>query len=251
MLTVVLVSARNPLNIGAVARAMSNFGCTDLRLVNAYRNAVEEARSAPHAEEVLRVSRDYADIKEATADCSLIVGTASLGPREARHEIVRLEAAAERVHAALTADARVAVLFGSEKSGLSNDDMAHCHWLLTIPSRPEHGSMNLGQAVAICLYELAARGRAISALDDRTPRADSAPADAESEDRLTGLLLESLYLSGYVNETIETSTRLKIQRLVRRMNLSRKDAGIWQGMLRQIRWKLSQHASTTESSKIQ
>ncbi len=239
-LAVVLVSARNPLNIGAVARAMSNFGCIDLRLVNAYRNAVEEARSAPHSEDVLKTSRDFDDLAAATADCSLVVGTASIGPREARHEIVRLEAAADRIHETMAVGGRVAVLFGSEKSGLSNDDLAYCHWLLTIPSRPEHGSMNLGQAVAICLYELAARGRGIPELDDRRASLDSAPADAESEERLIGLLQESLQLSGYVNETVETSTSLKIQRLVRRMKLSRKDAGIWQGMLRQIRWKLSQ-----------
>ena len=238
-LAVVLVSARNPLNIGAVARAMSNFGCTDLRLVNAYRNAVEEARSAPHSEDVLKTSRDFDDLAAATSDCSLVIGTASIGPREARHEIVRLEAAADRIHETMAKEARVAVLFGSEKSGLSNHDLAYCHWLLTIPSRPEHGSMNLGQAVAICLYELAARGRGIPELDNRRPPADAAPADAESEERLIGLLQESLLLSGYVNETIETSTSLKIQRLVRRMKLSRKDAGIWQGMLRQIRWKLS------------
>lgn len=239
-LAVVLVSARNPLNIGAVARAMSNFGCADLRLVNAYRNAVDEARSAPHAEEVLLAARDFDDLAAATADCSLVIGTASLGPREARHEIVRLEAAADRIHEMMAREARVAVLFGSEKSGLSNDDLAFCHWLLTIPSRPEHGSMNLGQAVAVCLYELAARGRTIPELDNRRPPADASPADAESEERMIGLLQDSLQLSGYVNETVETSTSLKIQRLVRRMKLSRKDAGIWQGMLRQIRWKLSQ-----------
>jgi tRNA/rRNA methyltransferase len=99
--------------------------------------------------------------------------------------------------------------------------------------------MNLGQAVAVCLYELAARGRTIPELDNRRPPADASPADAESEERIVGLLLESLQMSGYVNETVEASTNLKIQRLVRRMKLSRKDAGIWQGMLRQIRWKLS------------
>jgi tRNA/rRNA methyltransferase len=144
----------------------------------------------------------------------------------------------------------VAVLFGSEKSGLSNDDMAYCHWLMTIPSRPEHGSMNLGQAVAICLYELAARGRKVPELDNRRPPADASPADAESEERLTGLLLESLQLSGYVNETIETSTRLKVQRLVRRMKLSRKDAGIWQGMMRQILWKLSRPDAATSPDNL-
>jgi TrmH family RNA methyltransferase len=238
-LAVILVSPRNPLNIGAVARAMSNFGCFDLRLVHAYRDAVAEARSATHAGIVLEQSRDFDSIAEATADCSLVVGTASLGPREARHEIVRLEIAAQKIQETIHAGGgRVALLFGSEKFGLSNEDLAHCHWRMTIPSNAEHGSMNLGQAVAVCLYELA-RGREIRELDHRTPPASAAPAETEAEDRLTGLLIDALEQSGYVHEKTAESNRMKLQRLVKRMRLSRKDAEVWQGILRQILWKLS------------
>jgi TrmH family RNA methyltransferase len=237
-LAVILVSPRNPLNIGAAARAMSNFGCFDLRLVQAYRDAVSEAKSATHAGIVLDQSRDFESITEATADCSLVVGTASLGPREARHEIVRLEIAAQKIHEACQTGGRVALLFGSEKFGLSNEDLAHCHWRMTIPSNPDHGSMNLGQAVAVCLYELA-RGREIRELDHRTPPASAAPAETEAEDRLTGLLIDALEQSGYVHEKTAESNRMKLQRLVKRMRLSRKDAEVWQGILRQILWKLS------------
>jgi tRNA/rRNA methyltransferase len=232
-LAVVLVTPRNPLNIGAVARAMSNFGCFDLRLVRPYRDAVAEARSATHAGIVLEKAREFDTVAEAVQDCALVIGTASLGPREARHEIVRLERAAER----LTDAGMNAILFGSEKFGLSNDDLAHCHWLLTIPSDLRHGSMNLGQAVAVTLYEFA-RNREIPELDHRTPPASAAEADAESEDRTTGLLQQVLEESGYVHERTAESNRLKLQRLVKRMRLTRKDAEIWQGILRQILWKI-------------
>ncbi len=232
-LAVVLVTPRNPLNIGAVARAMSNFGCFDLRLVQPYRNAIEEARSATHAGIVLEKAREFDTIAEAVQDCALVVGTASLGPREARHEIVRLEKAPAR----LSAEGINAILFGSEKFGLSNDDLAHCHWLLTIPSDLRHGSMNLGQAVAVTLYEFA-RNREIPELDNRTPPASAAEADAESEDRTTGLLQQVLEESGYVHERTAESNRLKLQRLVKRMRLTRRDAEIWQGILRQILWKI-------------
>lgn len=233
----VLVSPRNPLNIGAVARALANFGCFDLRLVQAYRNAVDEAKSATHAGAVARDAREFATLGEAIADCSLVVGTASLGPRESRHEIVRLEQAAPRIHAN---EGRTAIVFGSEKSGLSNDDLAHCHWLMTIPSDPdEHGSMNLGQAVAVCFYEIAGRGRAIPKLDDRTPPARSLPADGEAEDRLTQLLTEALTKSGYVHERTLEGDLHKLQRLVKRMHLSHRDAEIWQGVFRQILWRIS------------
>lgn len=234
-LAVVLVTPRNPLNIGAVARAMSNFGCFDLRLVQPYRDAIAEARSATHAGIVLRKAREFDTVAEAVQDCALVVGTASLGPREARHEIVRLEKAPGR----LNAEGTTAILFGSEKFGLSNDDLAHCHWLLTIPSDLRHGSMNLGQAVAVTLYEFA-RNREIPELDHRTPPASAAEADAESEDRTTTLLQQALEESGYVHERTAESNRLKLQRLVKRMRLTRKDAEIWQGILRQILWKIRQ-----------
>lgn len=236
-LAVVLVTPRNPLNIGAAARAMSNFGCFDLRLVDPYRDAVAEARSATHAGVVLENSRDFATVQQATADCAIVIGTASLGPRDSQHEIVRLEQAADRI-AQSPPGAKTAILFGSEKFGLSNDDLAHCHWLLTIPTDSGHGSMNLGQAVAVCLYELA-RNRPIPALDQRTPPASAAPADAAAQDRITTLLIQALDQSGYIHEPTAESNRLKIQRLVKRMSLSRKDAVIWQGILRQILWKLT------------
>ena len=80
-LRVVLISPRNPLNIGAAARAMSNFGFFHLRLVNAYDVAFREAKSAVNAATVLESAQQYKTIGEAVADCALVVGTTSLGPR--------------------------------------------------------------------------------------------------------------------------------------------------------------------------
>ncbi len=158
-LKVVLVSPRNPLNIGAAARAMSNFGFFDLRLVNSYDVAYREARSAVNASAVMESAREFATVAEAVADCSLVVGTTALGHRELQHPLRRLEYGGRliRKHAA---SENVALMFGSEKFGLSNDDMAFCHWLVRIPTREGHQSMNLGQAVAICLYELIRNPRA-------------------------------------------------------------------------------------------
>ncbi len=86
---VVLASPRNPLNIGAVARAMSNFGLTDLRLVDAYRVAVDEARSATHAGEVVTGAREFPGIAEAVGDATLVVGTSSVGKREMQLPLYR------------------------------------------------------------------------------------------------------------------------------------------------------------------
>src|SRR6202451_313895 len=150
---IVLVAPRNPLNIGAVARAMSNFGFTDLRLVKPYDVAFKEARSAVRAHYILENARLFDSVADAVADCTLVAGTTAAGNRDLHLPLYRLEAAAPLIREAVSASA-VALLFGSEKFGLSNDDMSHCHWLLRIPTRDEHGSMNLGQAVAVCLYEI-------------------------------------------------------------------------------------------------
>ena len=230
-LRVVLVSPRNPLNIGAAARAMSNFGVFELRLINAYNVAFKEAKSAVNASKVLINAREFSTVAEAVADCALIVGTTSIGNRALEHPLRRLETGG-KIIAKKMASAPVALLFGSEKFGLSNEDMSHCHWLMRIPTREEHGSMNLGQAVAVCLYEII-----------RNPALREKPelkraASAEEMERVTALLEEVLEHSGYVHARVEGSTRMKIRRLVRRMDLNTHDAEVWLGMLRQIKWKL-------------
>jgi TrmH family RNA methyltransferase len=232
-LRVVLVAPRNPLNIGAAARAISNFGFSELRLVNPYQVAFREARSAVKSQHVLRDAREYAELADAVADCALVVGTTSRGPRALEHPLRRLELGG-RLIAKRLATAPVALLFGSEKFGLSNEDLSHCHWLMRIPTREEHGSMNLGQSVAVCLYEIVRQPAA-----GRSEGGSQKPAaDAESLERLTLRLEEVLALSGYVHGEGGGSARLKIRRLIRRMKVDSHDAEVWLGMLRQIRWKL-------------
>jgi tRNA/rRNA methyltransferase len=231
-LRVVLVSPRNPLNIGAAARAMSNFGVFELRLVNPYKVAFLEARSAVKASQILIDAREYETVADAIADCALIVGTTSIGNRALEHPLKRLETGG-RIIARKLASAPVALLFGSEKFGLSNEDMSYCHWLMRIPTREEHGSMNLGQAVAVCLYEIIRNPAAVRA----KPEAKR-PASAEEMERVTALLEEVLEQSGYVNARVEASTRMKLRRFIRRMDLNSHDADVWLGILRQIKWKL-------------
>src|SRR6266852_1959461 len=133
-LRVVLVSPRNPLNIGAAARAMSNFGFFHLRVVNSYELAFREARSAVGAAPLLARAEEFKTVAEAVEDCTLIVGTTAVGKRQLQHPVRRLEQAASLIRKRLAASP-VALLFGSEKRGLSNEDISHCHWLLRIPPR--------------------------------------------------------------------------------------------------------------------
>ena len=231
-LKVVLISPRNPLNIGAAARAMSNFGFSEMRLVNPYAVAFREARSAVKAHAVLEQAREYPTVAEAVADCALVVGTTAIGPRVLEHPRRRLEYGGKLIAKKIAA-APVALLFGSEKFGLSNEDMSHCHWLMRIPTREEHGSMNLGQAVAVCLYEIIRSPAAAKTAPDV-----KRPAEVVHTERITEFLETILDRSGYVHARVEGSTRMKIRRLVRRLQLNAHDGEVWLGMLRQILWKL-------------
>ncbi len=231
-LCVVLVATRNPLNIGAAARAMSNFGFRHLRLVKPYELAFREARSAVGASGLLAGAEAFDSVAEAVADCTLVVGTTAGRNRQSKQPLRALPAGARLIRDQLCAG-RVALLFGSEKRGLSNQDLSHCHWLMRIPTRAEQVSMNLGQAVAICLYELTrAAGSA--------PQAGaSAPATAGEAERITAVLLQALRASGYLHAHTAAAGEGKVRRLIRRLHLEAGDAELLLGMLRQIVWKLT------------
>ncbi len=129
----------------------------------------------------------------------------------------------------------VALLFGSERYGLSNDELSHCHWTMRIPTREEHGSMNLGQAVAVSLYELVRRTptKTVPKTNERSP------ATSGEVERVTQSLFEVLDASGYVKPDAAAATEENLRRMIRRIKLNGPDTDMWLGMLRQIGWKLN------------
>lgn len=243
-IAVVLVRARNPSNIGAVARAMHDFGFGRLRIVNEFAVPFAAARSAVDAGEVMAAAAAFASVAEAVADCSLVVGTTAVGDRAIEHPLYALHEAAKRISEQVSSadGGRVALLFGSEKTGLSNEELSHCHCLLTIPMQQyddlRHPSMNLGQAVAVCLYELA---REVSPLPVAARKGDVAAASgapAGGVERMTDLLLEVLHAAEYDRHHPANSDDEAMRRMVLRMRISRVDLPVWMGLLRQVLWKL-------------
>ena len=239
---VVLVAPRNPLNVGAAARAMSNFGCRDLRVVNPYEIAFREARSAVGAPALLAGAAEYKGLAEAVADCTLVVGTTAGRDREIQHALHLLPDGVKRIRkhllAGKKADRRTALLFGSEKRGLANADFSHCHWLLRIPTRASHLSMNLGQAVAVCLYEFMRDAQSTKSAKSKTTSSKAKPATASEVERSTTVLLDALRASGYLPSPTSAAAEDKVRRLVRRLSLTADDAKLFLGMTRQILWKL-------------
>ena len=147
---VILVRPQLGMNIGAVARAMLNFGFTDLRLVqprDGWPNP-DAGPSAAGADQVIENARVFGSLADAVADCHLTIGTAQT-TRDLVRRVTSPAAAVAEMHALPTGSALV---FGPERTGLVRDDLLHCHAICTIPSNPEFGSLNLAQAVAVMGY---------------------------------------------------------------------------------------------------
>lgn len=239
-LDVVLVSPRNPLNIGAAARAMANFGFTRLSVVAPYAPHWREARSAIGAPELLLNANETVSLAGAVANSTLVVGTGTLTYRKPEQKVVRLPDLAPLIRHALEDGGRVALVFGPEKHGLTREDLSYCHLLVEIPTDARQPSMNLGQAVAVCLYELAARAFATS-IDEATATAEGhAPAAASSArlELLAGLVEQTMAAADYSPAAMREANRHDLRLLLRRLAPSEKDVRRILGLFRRILWRL-------------
>jgi tRNA (cytidine32/uridine32-2'-O)-methyltransferase len=150
---IVLVETSHGGNIGAVARAMKNMCLDDLALVNPQQFPTEECMArASGADDILHEAGVYKRLDDAVADCGLVVGASArlrsvswpqLDPRECADLVVQR-----------ATEARVALVFGRERTGLTNSELERCQYLVNIPANPEYSSLNLGMAVQVVSYEL-------------------------------------------------------------------------------------------------
>ena len=234
-ITVVLVNPRNPLNIGAVARAMANFGFSHLSVVGAYEPLWREARSAVGAPELLANAREHATLSEAVTQQTLVLGTGTLTYRKPDQTVISLPALGPLIHPELARKGRVAILFGSEKRGLSREDLSYCHALVEIPTDQRQPSMNLGQAAAVCLYELACGNARITDEPSPSPTA----IDSATLERLGDLIQQTMIAADYSPESMHETNRHDLRVLLRRLNFSPLDARRILGLFRRILTRLT------------
>jgi tRNA C32,U32 (ribose-2'-O)-methylase TrmJ len=269
-LEVLLVSPRNPLNIGAAARAMANFGFRRLTIVAPFAHNWMEAKSAVGAPDLLRDARVCDTLAEAVASCNLVIGTGSLDRRRPEQAILTLPHAAAQIRRSLAFAAlqdstkstglspfikttetesasapgagstRIALLFGSEKHGLTTEDLSWCHAITVIETADAQPSMNLGQAVAVCLYEISRLPDSGIEFPSHAPDTLSQPNQATSAqlDRLAQLIEETMESVNYATRGMRSANGEALRILLRRLMPQDADLRRIMGLFRRILWQL-------------
>src|SRR5277367_2202609 len=226
----VLFRPQSPGNIGAAARAVKNMGFDDLRLVAPGTLKSREAVAMEvHADDVLAHATVYPELADALADCSIAVGTTSRRGGY-RSRAVPLRAAAVELEALAGAN-KIALVFGREDRGLTNRELKLCHRLVTIPTAPEYPSLNLAQAVMVVAYELMMAATA-------TVQATGAPefVAASISDPMLERLADALVSIGFIPDDNPDHIMFALREIFGRSGLTAREAEIFNGMARQMRW---------------
>jgi len=227
---------------------MANFGFSHLTVVAPYEPHWREAKSAVGASDLLQNAQRTESLAEAVADCTLVVGTGTLEHRKPEQTVVALPDLAPRINMELVRGGRIALVFGPEKRGLTRDDLALCHLLVEIPTDPRQPSMNLGQAVAVCLYELATRtllssaetieSTASSGANSTAPASPGDSACARDLDLVAEVVEATMEAANYSPAAMQKANRHDLDLLLRRLELTQPDARRILGLFRRILWRL-------------
>ncbi len=229
---VVLVNPIYGANVGAVCRAMKNMGISRLAIAEPRPDLDQAAarQRACHAWEIFERRKEYATLPEAVADCGLVAGTS------ARRGLYRSHAKSPREWAprllAAAAAGRVALVFGPEDKGLSNEHIAACTQIVQIPSSRKYESLNLSHAVMVCCYELfLAAGAFDGAAVEKAPE-----AAARTRERMFAMWRDTLLAIGFMKEDKADHMMLGLRRILSRGPLTEADVKILMGMARQTQW---------------
>lgn len=253
---VVLVTPLYAGNVGSIARSMMNFGLNELRVVNpkVHLNSQECLERAVIAKKIIQSAKKYSSLKEAVSDCQVIIGTSGKR-REGRlnwktaRELAR-EIASSRQRAGLAMTEKVALVFGSEDQGLTNEDLLLCDYVINIPTHPQFPSLNLSHAATIIFYEifLALEGEKLSLQGPKKQteaigQANPAPvqadwernlASSEQKERLFEKLKEALLAVGYLDQNNPDRMMREIRNVFNRAHLDEKEVEMWLSICRKI-----------------
>lgn len=238
---IVLIETHYPGNLGATARVMCNFGLRDLVLVSpvADRNDPNAKQMSTHGESILNNACIVANLTDAINDCVLVVGTSGhSGGLFRRQPVAAPDTVMPRVADVLQQDCPAALVFGPEPTGLSNEVITRCHHVIQIPTADAYPSLNLAQAVAICLYELARSWREIP---PRERPANEELATIELQELTFRNLQDALEEIHFLYGDKAHALMHAVRHLLGKARLTEMEAKVLLGLARQIRWFVANH----------
>ena len=233
MVVVVLVEPAGPLNIGSVARLCANFGVDQLRLVNPRCDPTgkDSLLMAVHASTVLETASQYSTLESAVADCSRVIATCG----RLDHGSIPLQMPDQALNWLMAGDGTVAVVFGREDRGLTNEELRICHRVLTLHSGESYPSLNLSHAVAIVLHDIAR-------LESTTPSDADCSPDPAPPAQLSGLIEDAADLlleCGFLLPHTREARMAKVRDLLHRASSRTEEIAMLRGMVRQLRWAMN------------
>ncbi|MBA4063375.1 MAG: hypothetical protein C0501_06615 [Isosphaera sp.] len=235
---VVLVRPHFAGNLGSVARAMRNFGLADLVLVAPYTSPdnPEARRLATHGEPILDAARVVPDLGAALADCVLTLATSALTAGVVRRGMTGTPAGLMPRLVAAADGGPVALVFGPEPHGLTNDEIGRCHGLVHIPVDPDYPALNLAQAAVVCLYELRKAWSARVNDERREPAAGPAVAPHADQERMFDHLRDGLRAVGFLFGGRQDTLMHAVRQLVGRAGPTPAEVRMLHGLARQLLW---------------
>jgi TrmH family RNA methyltransferase len=231
--TVVLNEPQDPVNIGSVVRVMKNMGLRQLRLVRPADFDTYRIQGVAHTGvDVIESTRLFDNLKEAIGDARLVVGTSARGRRVRRNYRRPREAASEIIQA-VGAGEEVALVFGREDRGLSNEQLDHCNRVVVVPTDPDHASLNLAQAVLVLAYEIRLAAEIDS--DFKEPRRSAARASSQELEAVFAEVEASLSAVDFFKTQKPTPVLRTLREVAGRADLDEREAALFKAIAHEVR----------------
>lgn len=234
---IVLVETSHTGNMGSAARAMKTMGLSNLCLVNPIIKPDSQSISlAAGASDIIKQAQIFSSLEAAVADCSLVIGT-SARPRSLQWPNLTPKECGDKIIAEACRHAQVALVFGRERVGLTNDELQKCHFHVSIPANPDYSSLNLAMSVQVLSYEirmslLSAQGASIK-LDEEDVNEVHYPKDEDIE-RFYQHLEQTLLQTGFINPHHPGQIMGRLRRLFTRARIEQQELNILRGILTSI-----------------
>lgn len=231
---IVMINTSHPGNIGAAARAMKTMGLAELVLVSPKQFPDEQATAmASGADDLLNACTVVDSVEAAIADCQYVIGTSARSHRTLNWPMMNSRECGEFVSSNINQQHKVALVFGRERTGLTNEELDLCHYLVHIPSNPDYNSLNIASAIQILSYECAFAFNQ-QTMQQNTAASDDPLVDQQAMEAFYSHLSKALTHIRYLDPDNPRYLLRRLRRLFGRIHITATEMNILRGILSSI-----------------